>query len=129
MKPDFDALFAGLRLRPTTRRLVEALLVDGPLTPAESVDFGVDSVMHYRALREVLDIPVDERDDEDDLVVSAKVQKELRTRILQLEHALGNGAQLTALVKRYAPQYAAWATFQTSWDVLYGRTTEEQPRR
>jgi hypothetical protein len=124
-----DSFFEGLKIRPATQHLVEALLLDVPLSPTGTVDFGVASAPHYRALREVLYIPMEEVDDEHDLVASANVQNELRQRIVELDQALGNGAAINALVKRYAPQYAGRVTFQTSWDVLYGRTTEEQPKR
>jgi hypothetical protein len=118
----FESVFDGLPIRPVTRRLVEALLLDVPLTPAVSVDFGVESALHYRALREALDVPAaDSEDDEEE--ASADVERELRTRIVELEQAVGNGAKLTEFIKRYAPHDAAHVTFETSGDVLAGRTT------
>jgi hypothetical protein len=73
----------------------------------------VDSTLHYRALQHI--------------IFNAPNPDDWRERIVALDAALGNGAMLNALVKRYAYQYAGQVHFQTSWDVLYGRATEEQP--
>ena len=45
----------------------------------------------------------------------------LRQRIVELDAAIGNGTMLNALVKKYAPQYAATVQFCTSMDVITGR--------
>lgn len=47
-------------------------------------------------------------------------KKGLVAGALELDQAMGNGPQLTHLVKTYAPEYAV--TFPTGWDVLEGRT-------
>jgi hypothetical protein len=123
-----NSLFEDLSIRPVTRHLVEALLVDLPLTPAASVDFGVASATHYRALREVLEVQPEQVRGEDEEDLESNIERELRTRIVALEQALGNGAAINALVKRYAPQYAEQVRFQTSWDPLAGQTTAKQPK-
>lgn len=54
-------------------------------------------------------------------VMEALVEKKgLVAGALELDQAMGNGPQLTHLVKTYAPEYAV--TFPTGWDVLEGRT-------
>jgi hypothetical protein len=90
-----------------------------------TTDFGVDTAAHYRALRAMLiNDPVREDFDPDDPV---QTRQELRKRILELDQACGNGPRLTALVKKYAPQYRA-IIFTTSWDVLAGRLTAGSER-
>jgi hypothetical protein len=120
-----DSWLEELPIRPVTKQLVNRLLLDLPLPTPVIVDFGVDSEQHYRALKEVLSIE-DERDplnpDEEEAEVDAKMIQRLRQRIVELDEALGNGALLDAMVKKYAPQYAKIVHFQTSWDVIYGRT-------
>ena len=46
-------------------------------------------------------------------------------RIVELDAALGNGAKLDGLLKRYAPAYAGRVHFHTSWDVLFERGEEK----
>ncbi|MCB0174796.1 MAG: hypothetical protein KDJ97_30080, partial [Anaerolineae bacterium] len=52
-------------------------------------------------------------------------KRELRKRVIELDKAYGNGPKLTALVKKYAPEYGA-VVFTTSWDILAGRLIEEK---
>ena len=112
---------AGLAIRPLTQHFVSRLLWDLPLTPPQLVDFGIDSKDHYRALRAALinDNPNGEVQDQDGY------KRELRKRVIELDKAYGNGPKLTALVKKYAPEYGA-VVFTTSWDVLAGRIIEEK---
>lgn len=73
------------------------------LTPSVPVmiDFGIDSLNHYRALNAVLFY-----DNVDELQTAKQVYMALHNRILALDEALGDGLRLNALVKTYAPQYA-----------------------
>jgi hypothetical protein len=109
-----EGIFQELELHPVTRHLVERLLWDLPLTPAQCTDFGVVSENHYRALRAVL---VDNAEQED----AEETYHELRRRIVELDNAYGNGPMLNALIKQYAPEYAKLVKFSTSWDVIFGR--------
>ena len=108
-----EAVIVDLTIRPLTRRLIGNLLWDLPLSVPEMADFGVDSPDHYRALRAMLvtDSPTAE------VQTKAAIQREFRQRVTELDQAYGNGPRLTALVKKYAPQYGQ-LTFQTSWDAL-----------
>jgi hypothetical protein len=116
---------AGLNIRPLTQRLVNQLCLDLPLSIPMTTDFGVDTAAHYRALRAILiNDPVREDFDPNDPV---QTRQELRKRIVELDQACGNGPRLTALVKKYAPQYRA-IIFTTSWDVLAGRLTAGSER-
>jgi hypothetical protein len=94
------------QVRPTTRGLMFHLLWDLPLSIPEADDFGIASDDHYRALHTVMEALVEK----DGLVGCA----------LELDQAMGNGAQLTHLVEMYAPEYAV--TFSTVWDLLNSRT-------
>ena len=94
------------QVRSTTRGLIFHFMWDLPLTIPEADDFGVKSADHYRALRAVMDALIEK----DGLVGCA----------LELDQAMGNGAQLTQLVMTYAPE--CQVTFSTVWDLLYGRT-------
>jgi hypothetical protein len=87
--------------------------MDLPLTPAQINDFGVETAMHYRALRAVLFY--DEADGEEPDWV--EVRRGLRKRLAELDQAWGNGPALTALVKKYAPQFVG-ITFETPYDIM-----------
>lgn len=108
-----EAFISDLTIRPLTKRLIGNLLWDLPLSVPEMADFGVVSPDHYRALRAVLvtDSPTAE------IQTKAAIQREFRQRVTELDRAYGNGPRLTALVKKYAPQYGQ-LTFQTAWDEL-----------
>lgn len=108
-----DPIIADLTIRPLTKRLIDNLLWDLPLSIPQMADFGVDSPDHYRALRAVLvtDSPTTEPQTE------AAIRREFRQRVTDLDQAYGNGPKLTALVKKYAPQYGQ-LSFQTTWDEL-----------
>lgn len=120
---DFDEIvLKDLPIRPVTRRLVSQLLWDLPLNHTVITDFGVETPNHYRALKAVLLYdPQTDQDQEEDVSF-----EQLRSQILKLEDALGNGSKLNALVRQYAPDYAPRVSFQTSWDLIYGRTGEAQ---
>jgi hypothetical protein len=120
----FDELFTGLTIRPLTKKLVTHVLLDIALTPAMTVDFGVDSDDHYRALKEILFVDDDQElsdPDEDEEQAIAQATEHLRQRIVALDAALGNGQMLNALVNQYAPQYVGRVHFCTSMDVITGR--------
>lgn len=98
-----------LPVRPVTRRLIQCFVLDLPLPTAVTVDFGVDSPDHYRALKAVVfsdaageTLP----DDAEDAT--------LLHRIKALDAALGNAAKLNALVRTYALQYAERVQFSFS---------------
>jgi hypothetical protein len=101
-----------------TKHLVELLLDDRPLPPPCSVDFGVDTPDHYYALSNLFrgKIRVDAYQGDTHAIA------ELRKRIIKLDKAYGHGSRLNALVRRYVPEFAPIVHFQTSWDVIYGRT-------
>ena len=120
-----DPLIAGLNIRPITKGLVSKLFLDLSLSVPETVDFGVDTPDRYRALRAIfLNDPKQEDFDPDD---QDQVYREMRKRIVELDQAYSNGPKLTALVKKYAPEYSA-IIFTTPWDVLTGRLTEGSER-
>ncbi|MBI1881642.1 MAG: hypothetical protein HYR94_25980 [Chloroflexi bacterium] len=74
-------------IRPVTVNLISNLLLDQPLSPAQSTDFGVKSPSHYAALREVLEsLP-------------------LETAARLLDEALQDGKKLNTLVREHAPYY------------------------
>ena len=93
------------QVRPATRGLMVNFILDLPLSLPQSEDFGVTSADHYRALHEVMDALVEKCG-----IVGCA---------LELDQAMGNGPQLTQLVKTYAPEYEV--TFLTTWDLIYGR--------
>lgn len=106
-----------LPIRPVTKRLVQYYLLDLPLPAFVAVEFGIDSLTHYRAFKAVLfDEHVDATQTPDQVTTA------LQRRIVEIDAALGNGPMLNALVRKYAPQYAEGVQFETSWDVLWGRT-------
>lgn len=89
-------------VRPLTRQALERIVLDLPLSNVVCDDFGVESAAHYRALRECICVAIEE--------------KSIDEVAEELDQALGNGKKLTALVKKYAPDYAV--TFHTIWDDL-----------
>jgi hypothetical protein len=115
-------LFAGLDIKPVTRRCVWNLLWDLPLSPAERTDFGVASVDHHRALQAVV------RDGGDlgsEVEEDAAFRAGLRCLVVALDQACGHGPAITALVHQYAPEWQE-LTFQTPWDVFDGGLDEEE---
>lgn len=87
-------------VRPLTKQVLERIVLDLPLSHVVCDDFGVESAAHYRALRECIFVATEEKSIDE-------VAKEF-------DQALGNGKKLTALVKKYAPDYAI--AFHTIWD-------------
>lgn len=116
-------LFPDLAVRPLTRHFVGRLLFDLPLSPAMVTDFGVESADHYRALKDALFAAQFEI--EADAEEGGAVLSGLRKRMVELDRALGDGARLTAFVRRYAPHMARQVRFHTFWDMLYGRRATE----
>ena len=102
----------GYQVRPVTQNLMSNLALDLPLTPAQINDFGVVTAMHYRALRAVLF-----HDEVGSELDEVEIQRVLQQRLAELDQAWGNGPALTALVKKYAPQYAG-ITFVTPYDLM-----------
>jgi hypothetical protein len=114
----------GYQVRPVTQRLMSNLALDLPLTPAQIYDFGVETEMHYRALKAVLfnDEPGSEELDE------SEIQRDLQKRLAELDQACGNGPALTALVKKYAPEFVG-ITFKTPYDLrraLEGKSGQQE---
>ena len=103
----------GYQVRPITQNLMSNLALDKPLTPAQLNDFGVETAMHYRALRAMLFN--DEEGSEE--LNEFEVQRGLQKRMVELDQALGNGPALTALVKKYAPEFVG-ITFKTPYDLM-----------
>lgn len=93
------------QVRQTTRGLLFNFMWDLPLSMAQADDFGIISAEHYRALRSVMEALIEKKD--------------LVTCAVELDQAMGHGAQLTQMVRTYAPEYEV--TFSTIWDQLYGR--------
>jgi hypothetical protein len=110
--------FEGLSIRPVTKNLVEHLMLDLPLTPAEVVDFGVDTPDHYRVLQIIVRDAGGVGVDLEDEVSYGLVLLEMQRIIAELDQALGNSAKLNEMVHSYVPEYADRVKFRTSWDVL-----------
>lgn len=91
--PD-DWTFEGVR--PLTRELVEALMMDAWPSPAACIDFGITSPEHLGALQFAV--------------------KAGGVTPAQLDAALGNGAALQALIGPQNPY--GTAVFKTDWDDL-----------
>lgn len=112
-----EGIFEDLEIKPLTRRLVEHLLWDLPLSVPELVDFSVETPDHYRALVAVLKFDGEDADEALD---------ELRRRIIELDKAYGNSRMLNALIQKYAPAYDQVVKFKpTPWDEIFGRTDED----
>ncbi len=88
-------------VQPTTRHLVTSILFDAWPNHAAVVDFGIDSQKHYEALY----YPIR----------AAEILPEA------LDAALGDGPQLTAMVRDAASNPHKDVEFHTSWDVILGR--------
>jgi len=117
-----EPFLAELKIRPVTRNLVAALLLDLPLDPPALCDFGVDTANHYRALKAVLfEDPALDGDNVDNQTAYAIFCE----RVKALDAAYGNGPRLNALVRKHAPQYAQRVRFSTSWDEILGRSEDE----
>ena len=88
-------------MRDLTVRTFNRLMIDMPISPAASVDFGCDKVpagrynYHYRALQ-------------------ATVRKGATKE--ELDAAICVGAKITALVRKYSPR--STIVFSTVWDDL-----------
>ena len=81
-------------VRSVTERAYMALMLDVPLSPAAMTDFDAPTTEHYAALQAAIRAGATRND---------------------LDAALGNGRELTALVKRYTGRDIA---FTTAWDLL-----------
>ena len=94
-------------VRPVTKQLYQALVLDTWPSPAAVVDFGIDSERHYAALQHAIiqhDVTVEELDD-----------------------AACDGPSLTALIRAESPYHGL--TFTTSWDDLCERSPRLSTRR
>jgi hypothetical protein len=88
-------------LRPVTRSLITAMLLDVQPSPAAMVDFGIDSQRHYEALYYPL--------------------REGEITGEQLDAAYGDGQKLTALARDAPSNPHKDISFHTSWDAVLGR--------
>lgn len=89
------------QLRDTTRNLVEAVLFDMWPRSAAIIDFGLNSQRHYEALHYAI--------------------REGEITPEQLDAALGNGSELTALVRSAPSNPHRDVTFRTDWDEILRR--------
>jgi hypothetical protein len=90
----------SLPLRPLTRKLIDAIMLDVlPSGAAVLTDFGIDSQQHYEALY----YPV----------------RAGEITPMQLEKALGNGPRLTELTRGSPSNPHRDIEFKTSWDGIY----------
>jgi hypothetical protein len=105
--PDYDPEWDLDNVRPVTKNLVEAIMLDVWPRTAAVIDFGLDSRRHYEALY----YPVREG--------------EITPR--QLDVALGKGPELTQLVRAAPSNPHKDIEFVTSWDVLPRRTQRDTP--
>ncbi|MAG25917.1 hypothetical protein CMI47_10100 [Candidatus Pacearchaeota archaeon] len=80
-------------IRPVTQSCFDAMMFDAPISAAEMVDFGIDSVDHHRALQ-----------------AAAR-----NATVEELDEVLGDGPAITAFVAKHAAQYAGM-TFKTAYD-------------
>ncbi len=89
------------QVRPVTRNLIGALMLDAWPNHAAIVDFGIDSQKHYEALY----YPI----------------REGEILPQSLDEALGHGEKLTALARGAASNPHKDVEFYTSWDIMLGR--------
>ena len=89
------------RVRPVTRRLVEAIMLDVWPNHTAIVDFGINSQAHYEALY----YPI----------------REGEILPMALDAALGHGRELTKLTREAASNPHKGIEFHTSWDAIMGR--------
>jgi hypothetical protein len=89
------------RVRPVTRNLIESILWDAWPNQAAVIDFGLDSQKHYEAL-----------------YYSIRAQEIMP---VTLDRALGNGMEITALVRMAPSNPHKDVEFYTSWDGIFGR--------
>jgi hypothetical protein len=104
---DFDEQLT--KARPTTRNLIEAVMLDTWPRAAAVVDFGLDSQTHYESLY----YPI--RNEEIPPAV--------------LDAAMGQGEKLTELARNAPSNPHKNIMFHTSWDELLGRDRPEGTRR
>jgi hypothetical protein len=90
-----------LAVRMTTRNLITSILMDEWPSHGAVVDFGIDSQKHYESLY----YPI----------------REAEIMPKALDAALGDGPQLTAMVRDAASNPHKDVEFHTSWDVILGR--------
>jgi hypothetical protein len=96
-------------IRPVTRSLILAIILDMPPTPAAATDFGIKSQEHYEAIYYPF------RHGE----ISAA----------QLDAAYGNGPKLTTLVNAASRNPHTGITFQTPWDNILPRENAAKDNR
>lgn len=82
--------------------LFTALLLDLPLSPAQTTDFGVDTADHYRALR-------------DSITAEVNAGTSVPETIIGMARRLGNGPALTAWTQTHWPDAPV---FTTAYDGL-----------
>jgi len=77
--------------------LFTALLLDLPLSPAQTTDFGVDTADHYRALR-------------DSITAEVNAGTSVPETIIGMARRLGNGPALTTWTQTYWPDAPVFVT-------------------
>jgi hypothetical protein len=113
-----DDFFEGLSIRPVTRKLVENLILDLPVSPAQIRDFGV-SALHYRLLqRMVWDVYGNNTVAPDDVDYERIVLK-LREIIVEIDKVLGDSARLQTLIQENVSKIDIRIHANTTWDNLF----------
>jgi hypothetical protein len=93
------------QVRPVTKNLIEAMLMDIWPHNAAIIDFGLDSQKHYEALYYGI--------------------REMEISPMALDEALGHGEKLTTLARQSKHNPHPDINFYTSWDGMYGRPRPE----
>ncbi len=85
-------------MKQFTAALINAACLDLWPSPATCIDFGLDTSSHFGALQ-------------------YEIKRE-RVTSAELDAALGNGPELTKLVRRHSDNPYRFVTFTTAWDDL-----------
>lgn len=91
-------------IRPVAQNAYNALMLDMPLSPAACCDYGVESVIHYMLLRQLI-------------IAGCSLEA--------FDAALGDGPAITGLVKAYLGDDPNIPEFRTAWDMM-GEDLETQ---
>jgi hypothetical protein len=122
MEDILDVCFEGLSVHTVTMDLVEHLLLDMPLEPAEAIDFGVDTNEHYRALQWMVQDACRGWENVEDEEGYGLILYGLCSIIVELDRARNDSAKLNALLRTYVPTFEDLIRFQTTRDLLLGRS-------
>ena len=118
MEEILDLCFEGLSVQPITQELIEDLLVGTPVAPQVAVEFGVDTLAHYKALQAMVENAFAcwrEIEDEEGCWYALRGTQSF---ILDLDRARNNSDKLNKLIYMYAPRYVNQVRFHTTWDLL-----------